>query len=117
MALLGTPLSNPKTHHSYYHNRHFHQLKPLNLSHFSKISNTHLSVKLKNSSLRCYSQKQSQSTQKPIKEEENETKGSKKMGVQEYEFERLFSNLNQATLKHEPGLNLSSICSYDLKID
>ncbi|KMT14665.1 hypothetical protein BVRB_4g074330 [Beta vulgaris subsp. vulgaris] len=31
------------------------------------------------------------------------------MGVQEYEFERLFSNLNQATLKHEPGSLSSSI--------
>ncbi|KAK7300286.1 hypothetical protein RJT34_11128 [Clitoria ternatea] len=43
---------------------------------------------------KCFSQKQSQST--PKKEEQ-----------QRLEFERLFSNLNQATLKREPG-SLSS---------
>lgn len=31
------------------------------------------------------------------------------MEVQDYKFERLFSNLNQATLKHEPGSLISSI--------
>ncbi|XP_021772244.1 uncharacterized protein LOC110736350 [Chenopodium quinoa] len=104
MALLNTSFFNTKTRQILFHH-HLHHIKPLNSVQFPQFPNTHLSNHLRNPSLRCFSQKQSQSTQKSlIKEEEELGKG-----VEKYEFERLFSNLNQATLKHEPGSLSSSI--------
>ncbi|XP_021734291.1 uncharacterized protein LOC110701020 [Chenopodium quinoa] len=104
MALLNTSFFNPKTRQILFHH-HLHQVKPLNSVQFPQFPNTHLSNHLRNPSLRCFSQKQSQPTQKSLKEEEEDL-GKE---VEKNEFERLFSNLNQATLKHEPGSLSSSI--------
>lgn len=52
---------------------------------------------------KCYSQRQS-SEQKT-----EEIEGEVNIREQVYEFERLFSNLNQATLKREPGSLSSAI--------
>ncbi|KNA13745.1 hypothetical protein SOVF_114040 [Spinacia oleracea] len=108
MALINTALSNPKTHQIFCHHHHFHQIKPLISVQFPQFPNTHLSNHLRNSSLRCFSQKQSQPTQNSLNQVEKEEEEVGKE-VQKYEFERLFSNINQATLKHEPGSVTSSI--------
>uniref|UniRef100_A0A3Q7J0Y1 Tyrosine-specific transport protein n=1 Tax=Solanum lycopersicum TaxID=4081 RepID=A0A3Q7J0Y1_SOLLC len=52
---------------------------------------------------KCYSQRQS------TEQKNEETEGKNGYQEQVYDFERLFSNLNQATLKREPGSLSSSI--------
>lgn len=49
---------------------------------------------------KCYSQRQS------TEQKNEETEGKNGYQEQVYDFERLFSNLNQATLKREPGISL-----------
>lgn len=59
------------------------------------------SISSKSPSLfKCYSQRQS------TEPKTEEIEGEKGYEEQVYEFERLFSNLNQATLKREPGISL-----------
>ncbi|KAJ8450573.1 hypothetical protein Cgig2_020210 [Carnegiea gigantea] len=116
---LGTPLLNPRRPSVISHPRRDHHVKPLNLFQFGQFSGTHLPNQLRNCRPRCLSQSQSQS--QPTKkltqdveeeeqedEEEDEVK-TQQAQVQKYESERLFSNLNQATLKREPGSLSSSI--------
>ncbi|KAL2941379.1 Tyrosine-specific transport protein [Bienertia sinuspersici] len=106
MAFLGTHFSIPKPHKSICCQHNLHQIKPFNSVQSSKFRTAHLSI----SSFRCLSQRQRQSTQNPLTQEEKEEGNElQKMEVQRNEFERLFSNLNQATLKHEPGSLSSSI--------
>lgn len=113
---LGTPLLNPRRPSVISHPRRGHHVKPLNLFQFGQFSNTHLSNQLRNCRPRCLSQSQSQPTKKLTQdveeekqEEEQEEVKTQQAQVQKYEFERLFSNLNQATLKREPGSLSSSI--------
>ncbi|XP_057515526.1 uncharacterized protein LOC130797061 [Amaranthus tricolor] len=110
MTLLGTSFSTPKTHHFCYHllnhNLHFEHRKLYNSLKLSQFPTTHLSNHFKNSPLRCFSQRE---TQKSLKQEEEKGKSDQQQEIEAYEFERLFSNLNQATLKHEPGSLSSSI--------
>lgn len=62
------------------------------------------SISSKSPSLfKCYSQRQS------TEPKTEEIEGEKGYEEQVYEFERLFSNLNQATLKREPGSLSSAI--------
>ena len=107
MTLLGTSFSTPKTHHFCYHllnhNLHFEHRKLYNSLKLSQFPTTHLSNHFKNSPLRCFSQRE---TQKSLKQEEEKGKSDQQQEIEAYEFERLFSNLNQATLKHEPGQKL-----------
>lgn len=63
------------------------------LSIFSSV--TLLTFPLSRNLHQCFSQRQSQSTQEKEQERDDQ---------EELEIERLFSNLNQATLKREPGL-------------
>ena len=111
---LGTPLRNPKAPPIISHPPRLHHVRPLSLFQFGQFSSAHLSNQLRNCRPRCLSQSQSQPTKKRpqnVEEEEEEEKEVKtqQAQIQKYEFERLFSNLNQATLKREPGnfLNLN----------
>ncbi|KAL9234834.1 hypothetical protein vseg_009659 [Gypsophila vaccaria] len=94
-------LSKPKIHKNVVH---------YNVCVHSKVlhfSTTHVCKKLRNCTKICSLKNQSEVTQKsPKKEDEKEMILRK---VEEFEFEKLFSNLNQASLKHEPGSLSSSI--------
>ncbi|XP_074289994.1 uncharacterized protein LOC141616763 isoform X1 [Silene latifolia] len=86
------------------HNHCIHHIKPSYLHKIQQISTTHLSNKLRNCTKICSLQN---STQKPPNKDEE--KEQQVMKDKEFEFEKLFSNLNQASLKHEPGSLSSSI--------
>ncbi|KAL4364520.1 Tyrosine-specific transport protein [Arachis hypogaea] len=90
-----TPFNKPrKQQHQQLLWKSYHPIQQTNLQQ-SLFSSVHLPCPLKRNLHKCFLQKQSQSTQ----EEEQ----------QQFEFERLFSNLNQATLKREPGSLSSAI--------
>ncbi|KAH7837722.1 hypothetical protein Vadar_017235 [Vaccinium darrowii] len=64
----------------------------------------------KSLSVKCISQRES-TKQQPEEEEEEEEEEAQQVQPEEeeFQFERLFSNLNQATLKREPGSLTSAI--------
>ncbi|MED6155354.1 hypothetical protein PIB30_004369 [Stylosanthes scabra] len=91
-----------------------HQLqwKPFHPTHETNLqqrlfSSVHLPSHLRENLHKCFLQKQSQSTQE--EEEEDDDDDEEEEEQQQFEFERLFSNLNQATLKREPGSLSSAI--------
>ncbi|KAH9622788.1 hypothetical protein KSS87_007384 [Heliosperma pusillum] len=95
-------ISYPKQriHSILLNNNHcIHHIKPSYLHKIHQISTTHLSNKLRNCSKICSLQNETQKP--PNKDEEKELQVMKD---EEFEFEKLFSNLNQASLKHEPAL-------------
>ncbi|KAK9673545.1 hypothetical protein RND81_12G174500 [Saponaria officinalis] len=98
-------LSKPRIHNIvFHHNNGVHRIKPFLHSYkIHRFCTTHLCNKLRICTKICSSQNQSEFTQNPDEEKEM------LMNVQEFEFEKLFSNLNQASLKHEPGSLSSSI--------
>lgn len=68
-------------------------------SHVTTIDQSRFGFNRHSSLFKCWSQKQS------VEEESEKIK----RGEEVYEFERLFSNLNQATLKRESGTLLTKL--------
>ncbi|GMG99966.1 hypothetical protein Nepgr_001806 [Nepenthes gracilis] len=91
--------------HNYHH--HHHRRKPSNSVQNDLLSTNSIHFSRTHprfSMIKCLSQRQStQQPPPPAKQEQQQQQD------EYYEFERLFSNLNQATLKREPGSLSSAI--------
>uniref|UniRef100_A0A7C9CF39 Uncharacterized protein n=1 Tax=Opuntia streptacantha TaxID=393608 RepID=A0A7C9CF39_OPUST len=102
---LRTTVFKPKTHPILHHSNTNNQTKSSYSSQSCQFPIAHLSNQPRNSRFRC--QSEGRSTQESLQQDEQAT--AQKKEVPKYEFERLFSNLNQANFKHEPGSLISSI--------